>query len=44
MNLLTFAKSLGYAAQWLTDHQRDIDDAFVVLNPDMFDVTEVGEA
>ena len=32
------------AAQWLTDHQRDIDDAFIVLNPDMFDVTEVAEA
>ena len=32
------------AQQWLTDHQRDIDDAFIVLNPDMFDVTEVAEA
>ena len=32
------------AAQWLTDHHRDIDAAFVVLNPDMFDVTEVAEA
>ena len=32
------------AQQWLTDHQRDIDAAFVVLNPDMFDVTEVAEA
>jgi len=32
------------AQQWLTDHQQDIDDAFIVLNPDMFDVTEVAEA
>ena len=30
--------------QWLVEHQHDIDDAFIVLNPDMFDVTEVGEA
>ena len=30
--------------QWLVEHQQDIDDAFIVLNPDMFDVTEVGEA
>ena len=32
------------AQQWLADHQRDIDAAFVVFNPDMFDVTEVAEA
>ena len=32
------------AQQWLVDHQQDIDDAFIVLNPDMFDVTEVAEA
>lgn len=29
---------------WMTEHQQDIDDAFIVLNPDMFDVTEVAEA
>jgi len=29
---------------WMSEHQQDIDDAFIVLNPDMFDVTEVAEA
>ena len=32
------------ARDWMTEHQNDIDDAFIVLNPDMFDVTEVAEA
>ena len=32
------------ARDWMTEHQNDIDDAFIVLNPDMFDLTEVGEA
>ena len=32
------------ARAWMEEHQQDIDDAFIVLNPDMFDVTEVGEA
>tara|TARA_B100000427_G_scaffold221744_1_gene185505 strand:+ start:551 stop:898 length:348 start_codon:yes stop_codon:yes gene_type:complete len=29
---------------WLNDNQRDIDDAFIMLNPDMFDVMEAAEA
>ena len=33
-----------HARDWLDSHQPDIDDAFILLNPDMFDVTEVGEA
>ena len=32
------------ARDWMSEHQQDIDDAFIVLNPDMFDVTEVAEA
>jgi len=32
------------ARDWMAEHQNDIDDAFIVLNPDMFDLTEVGEA
>ena len=32
------------ARDWMAEHENDIDDAFIVLNPDMFDVTEVGEA
>ena len=29
---------------WMREHQHDIDDAFIMINPDMFDVTEVAEA
>ena len=32
------------ARAWLDDNSSDIDDAFILLNPDMFDVTEVAEA
>ena len=32
------------ARAWLDEHSSDIDDAFILLNPDMFDVTEVAEA
>jgi hypothetical protein len=32
------------ASEWIAEHQQDIDAAFIVLNPDMFDVTEVAEA
>ena len=32
------------ARAWLEENQQDIDDAFIMLNPDMFDVTEVAEA
>ena len=32
------------ASEWMDKHQEDIDAAFIVLNPDMFDVTEVAEA
>ena len=32
------------ASEWMDKHQQDIDAAFIVLNPDMFDVTEVAEA
>ncbi len=32
------------ATDWMAEHQQDIDDAFIVLNPDMFDVTEVADA
>ena len=29
---------------WLNDNQQDIDDAFIMLNPDMFDIVEAAEA
>mgnify|MGYP003627757638 CR=1 FL=1 len=29
---------------WLDQHASDIDDAFILLNPDMFDVVEAAEA
>jgi len=32
------------ARHWLDDHSSDIDDAFILLNPDMFDVTVPAEA
>jgi len=32
------------ARQWLSQNEQDIEDAFVILNPDMFELTEVGEA
>jgi len=32
------------AREWLDTNSSDIDDAFIMLNPDMFDVTEVAEA
>ncbi len=32
------------ARHWLDENSSDIDDAFILLNPDMFDVTEVAEA
>jgi len=32
------------AHAWMIENQQDIEDAFIMLNPDMFDVTEVGEA
>jgi hypothetical protein len=32
------------AQSWLSQNTQDIEDAFVILNPDMFELTEVGEA
>ena len=32
------------ARRWLDKYQPDIDDAFIILNPDMFDITEAAEA
>lgn len=32
------------AQSWLSQNAQDIEDAFVILNPDMFELTEVGEA
>jgi len=32
------------AQSWLSQNEQDIEDAFVILNPDMFELTEVGEA
>ena len=32
------------ARNWLEEHSSDIDDAFILLNPDMFDVTVPAEA
>ena len=32
------------ARAWLSQNEQDIEDAFVILNPDMFELTEVGEA
>ena len=32
------------AREWLDENSSDIDDAFILLNPDMFEVTEVAEA
>ena len=29
---------------WLNENQQDIDDAFIMLNPDMFDIVEAAEA
>jgi hypothetical protein len=32
------------ARNWLNENSSDIDDAFILLNPDMFDVTVPAEA
>jgi hypothetical protein len=32
------------ARAWLAQNEQDIADAFVVLNPDLFELTEVAEA